>query len=70
MENQLNDVQYIEFKIPTDKLSVLVENENFHEFNHKIQIDDTSYSKIIIYYQINQLNKLVYLLRETELFSK
>ncbi len=72
MENQenANDIKFIELKISNNELSKFVENEIFHEFTHKIQIDDTSNSKITIYYRTNQIHKLVKFISQVNLFSK
>lgn len=72
MENQenTNSIQFIELKISNCELSKLVENEIFHEFTHKIQIDDSTNSKITIYYQPNQISKLVDFISQVNLFTK
>ena len=60
MENKNEtNIQFLELKIPNDKLTILVENETFHEFNHKIRIDDSDYVILTIYYSdLQQLVKL------------
>lgn len=52
MENQANtnQIEFIELKISNNDLSQLVENETFHGFKHKLQIDNTDYVKLTIYY--------------------
>jgi hypothetical protein len=74
MENQAstntNQSQFLELKISNKDLTTLVENEIFHEFNHKIEIDDTSYSKVTIYYHHSQISRLVNFIREVNLFSR
>ncbi len=63
-----NQMQNLELKIHNNDLSTLVENEKFHEFKHKIKVDNTSYSTITIYYDLGQLSKLVSLIQEVNLF--
>ena len=72
MENQesIKSIQFIELKILNNDLSTLVENEIFHEFNHKIKTDDTSYSKLTIYYDASQIYKLLNLIKEVNLLGK
>ncbi len=74
MDNQAssntNQVKLLELKILNNDLTTLVENEIFHEFNHKIEIDDTTYSKVTIYYQPNQIFQLVKFIKEVKLFSQ
>lgn len=61
-KNEIN-IQFLEVKIPNEKLSILVENETFHEFTHKIQIDNSDYVTLTIYYtNVQQLVKLSKLL--------
>jgi hypothetical protein len=60
--NEIN-IQFLEIKIPNEKLSILVENEIFHEFKHKIQIDNSLFVTLTIYYKdLQQLVKLIKLL--------
>lgn len=74
MDNQAssntNQVQFLELKIHNKDLTSLVENEIFHEFNHKIEIDDTLYSRVTIYYQPSQISQLVNFIREVNLFVR
>ena len=61
-KNEIN-IQFLEVKIPNEKLSILVENETFHEFTHKIQIDNSDCVTLTIYYtDVQQLVKLSKLL--------
>jgi hypothetical protein len=61
--NEIN-IQFLEFKIPNEQLGILVENETFHEFKHKIQIDNSDYVTLTVYYSdLQQLVKLSKLLK-------
>jgi hypothetical protein len=64
MENKNEaNIQFLELKVPNEKLSLLVENETFHEFNHRIQIDNSDYVILTIFYtDLQQLVKLSKLL--------
>ena len=65
-ENGIN-IQFIELKIPNDQLSIFVENETFHEFNHKIQVDNSDFVTLTVYY--SDLQQLVKLIKLTKLLN-
>lgn len=66
-----SNIRFLKLTIPNEKLSILVENEIFHEFNHKILIDNSQNVILTIYYtNWEQLLKLVNLLTEKNLLCE